>query len=332
VIHITLLYDLRAPEPGVPPEALYRAAVEQSAWADTKGFTSVTLTEHHATRDGYLPSPIVLGAAIAGVTSNMQIRLAAILLPLYQPLRLAEDLAVLDLISGGRLRLTVGLGYRAQEYEQLGVDMKRRASIMEDGVETLKRAWSGDPFEYQGRTVQVLPRPAQQPRPAILMGGMSLASARRASRIADGYQPTSPRLYDAYAEESQARGSSATASPQPRLATIGPYFFVSEDPEDTWERIAPFALYDNNEYARWVSERGDPSAFARDATELRRQGKYQVVTPEECLAAASGRDMLVLKPLVGGLDPGVGWESLRLFAEKVMPALRDPTVQGNPVG
>jgi alkanesulfonate monooxygenase SsuD/methylene tetrahydromethanopterin reductase-like flavin-dependent oxidoreductase (luciferase family) len=304
--------------------------VEQSAWADTKGFTSVTLTEHHATRDGYLPSPIVLGAAIASVTSNMQIRLAAILLPLYHPLRLAEDLAVLDLISGGRLRLTVGLGYRTEEYEQLGVDMKRRVSLMEDGVETLKRAWSGDPFQYQGRTVQVLPRPVQQPRPAILMGGMSLASARRASRIADGYQPTSRRLYDVYAEESEALGDSSPASSEPMLATVGPYFFVSEDPEGAWQRIAPFALYDNNEYARWVAERGDQAAFARDATELRTQGKYRVVTPEECLAAASGTDILVLKPLVGGMDPSIGWESLRLFAEKVMPALRDTTAQGNP--
>ena len=176
---LTLLYDMRAPDSGAPADTLYRAAVEQCAWADARGFSSVTLTEHHATTDGYLPSPMILGAAIAGSTEHLLIRLSLILLPLYHPLRAAEDLAVLDLISGGRLRVTVGLGYRPEEYEQLGVVMKHRPSLMEEGVETLKRAWTGEPFEYQGRTVRVLPRPAQRPRPLIAMGGASPASARR---------------------------------------------------------------------------------------------------------------------------------------------------------
>jgi hypothetical protein len=171
VNHLTLLYDMRVPDWGAPADALYQAAVAQCAWADTLGFNSVTLTEHHATTDGYLPSPMILGAAIAGSTQNLLIRLSLVLLPLYHPLRAAEDLAVLDLISGGRLRLTVGLGYRPEEYEQLGVVMRQRPSLMEEAVETLKSAWTGEPFEYRGRTVRVLPRPAQRPRPLIAMGG-----------------------------------------------------------------------------------------------------------------------------------------------------------------
>src|SRR5215469_12722313 len=110
---LLLAFDMRAPDFGADPVALYRAAVEQSAWADRHGFSSVTVMEHHATTDGYLPSPIVLGSAIAGVTKAVDVRLSLILLPLYDPLRAAEDLAVLDLVSEGRLRLTVGLGYRA---------------------------------------------------------------------------------------------------------------------------------------------------------------------------------------------------------------------------
>ena len=101
---ISLAYDMRAPDMGAPAVDLYGAAVEQSAWADKLGFGSVVVMEHHATTDGYLPSPIVLAAAIAGATERILIRLSLVLLPLYHPLRAAEDLAVLDLVSGGRMR------------------------------------------------------------------------------------------------------------------------------------------------------------------------------------------------------------------------------------
>ena len=98
-----LVYDMRAPAFGAPATELYRAAIEQCAWADQHGFSRVTFPEHHASDDGYLPSPIVMAAAVAGVTQQMLIHLSVVLLPLYHPLRAAEDLAVLDLVSGGRL-------------------------------------------------------------------------------------------------------------------------------------------------------------------------------------------------------------------------------------
>ncbi|HEX4245546.1 MAG TPA: LLM class flavin-dependent oxidoreductase [Acidimicrobiales bacterium] len=316
---LTLLYDMRAPDSGAPADALYRAAVEQCAWADTRGFTGVTLTEHHATSDGYLPSPMILGAAVAGSTQNLLIRLSLVLLPLYHPLRAAEDLAVLDLISGGRLRLTVGLGYRPEEYEQLGVVMRQRPSLMEEAVETLKSAWTGEPFEYRGRTVRVLPRPAQRPRPLIAMGGASPASARRAARIADDYQPLSPKLYDLYLAELAALGR---AAPQRGPAGAGTYLFVSEDPDRDWARIAPHAVHDNNEYASWIGTRTGAFSSTTGADELRRTGPYRVVTPDECLAIAAAEDTVAFKPLVGGLDPEIGWEGLHLFADKVLPHLQ----------
>lgn len=315
---LTLLYDMRAPDSGAPADALYQAAVEQSAWADARGFTSVTLTEHHATTDGYLPSPMILGAAIAGSTQNLLIRLSLVLLPLYHPLRAAEDLAVLDLISGGRLRLTVGLGYRPEEYEQLGVVMRQRPSLMEEAVETLKSAWTGEPFEYRGRTVRVLPRPAQRPRPLIAMGGASPASARRAAAIADDYQPLSPKLYELYLNELATLGKPAPASSP---AGSGSYLFVSEDPDRDWARIAPHAMHDNNEYASWIGGRRGAFSASIGPDELRRTGPYRVVTPEECLTIAAAEDSLAFKPLVGGLDPDIGWEGLHLFAHKVLPHL-----------
>jgi alkanesulfonate monooxygenase SsuD/methylene tetrahydromethanopterin reductase-like flavin-dependent oxidoreductase (luciferase family) len=312
---------MRAPAFGADPVALYGAAVEQSAWADRHGFTSVTVMEHHATTDGYLPSPIVLGSAIAGVTKAVDIRLSLILLPLYDPLRAAEDLAVLDLVSEGRLRLTVGLGYRSEEYDQFGVNIKRRPSLMEEAVEALKLAWTGDPFEFRGRTVRILPRPAQRPRPAIAMGGASPASARRAARIADAYQPLAPRLYEIYLEELQALGK-PLPDPLPRSTSGGGvYVFVAEDPDLEWSLIGPHAAHDTNEYARWIGGRRGTFAAVENLDELRTTGNYRVLTPDECVAHAREHGVVTFKPLTGGLDPAIGWRSLELFANRVLPQL-----------
>ena len=254
---LTLAYDMRAPAFGTDAAALYRAALDQCAWADGLGFDDALVMEHHASTDGYLPSPIVLGSAIAGVTRHLGIRISLMLLPLYHPLRAAEDLAVLDLISDGRLHLVVGLGYREEEYEQFGVNIKRRPSLMEEAVEALKLAWTGEPFEFRGHQVRILPRPAQRPRPLISMGGASPASAKRAARIADGYQPIHPKLYRIYLEELDALGK---ARPSGRRAegsnlSANPYVFVADDPDREWALIAPHAAHDTAEYLRWIAGR-----------------------------------------------------------------------------
>jgi alkanesulfonate monooxygenase SsuD/methylene tetrahydromethanopterin reductase-like flavin-dependent oxidoreductase (luciferase family) len=249
----------------------------------------------------------------------MSIRLSLVLLPLYDPLRAAEDLAVLDLVSQGRLRLTVGLGYREEEYAQFGVNIKRRPSLMEEAVETLKSAWTGEPFAFRGRMVRILPRPAQRPRPQIFMGGASPASAERAARIADGYEPLAPRLYEIYLDHLRILGK----PPPDDASRIGSaaYVYLAEDPERAWARIAPHAMHDANEYASWIGNRRGPFQPVSDAAELRARGIYRVVTPQECVALARATDSLTFKPLVGGLDPEAAWESLQLFADKVLPHL-----------
>jgi alkanesulfonate monooxygenase SsuD/methylene tetrahydromethanopterin reductase-like flavin-dependent oxidoreductase (luciferase family) len=322
-ISVSLTYDMRAPDFGVPPVDLYQAAVEQCAWADRLGFDAVALLEHHASVDGYLPSPIVLGSAVAAVTERMLIRMSVVLLPLYHPIRLAEDLAVLDLISQGRLRLTVGAGYRPEEYEQFDLNIKRRPSLMEDGVEVLKQAWTGEPFEWRGHTVRVLPRPVQEPRPAIALGGSSPAAAKRAARIADDFQPVGPRLYDVYLEELAALGKPA---PEPRPARRGGggmFFHIAEDPDRAWSQIAPHAMHETNDYAAWaVGMRGSPYKSFDTADELRESGMYEIVTPDAAVELIRERGGASFKPLMGGLDPDIGWECLHLFESDVLPRLR----------
>lgn len=320
---LSLAYDMRAPAFGASAVDLYGTAIEQAAWADRNGFAAVTVMEHHASSDGYLPSPIVLASAMASVTTRVDLRLSLVLLPLYDPLRAAEELAVLDLVSGGRLRLTVGLGYRAEEYAQFGVDMRRRPSLMEEAVETLKLAWTGEPFEFRGRTVQILPRPAQRPRPRIAMGGASPASARRAARIADDYQPLAPRLYEIYLEELERQDKSPAPGSRPPRRAGTSYVYVADDPDAYWARLAPHAAHDTQEYANWIGDRPGSFSPVTDAAELRTRGNYRVVTPDECLDLARQSGSLAFKPLVGGLDPDLAWESLETFEHKVLPRLTD---------
>jgi len=320
---VSLAYDMRAPSFGTPAPALYRAAIEQCAVADRAGFQSVVLSEHHGSDDGYLPSPIVLGAAIAGATRHLLIRLNVVLLPLYDPVRLASDLAVLDLASSGRLRLTVAAGYRPEEYEQFGRDIRRRPSLMERGIDVLKQAWTGEPFELDGRSVRVTPRPAQQPRPSITLGGASPATARRAARIADDYSPVADRLYEIYLEELAALGRPAPAAIRPPVKDRPVFVHVSEDPDRDWPTIAPHALHESSSYAEWAGgSKGAVYTVADDAEALRASGKYLVVTPDEAVELARRHGSLTLKPLIGGLDPDVGWSCLQLVADRVIPALR----------
>jgi len=233
---------------------------------------------------------------------------------------------VLDLVSGGRLDVTVGGGYREQEYAQFGLELRRRPSLMERGVETLKKAWTGVPFQYEGQTVQILPRPVQSPRPRILMGGSSTAAAERAARIADGYRPTSAALYEDYRLAMKALGKPA---PEPMGKRVDYVFLhVTETPKADWVLIAPHALHENNDYASWL--KGSSAAtyeHADSAQALLDAGRYKIVTPAECIEMARRDGVLSFKPLMGGLEPILAWKSLRLFEDEVLPHIV-PTGKG----
>lgn len=320
--YLVIKYDMRAPSFGGQKAALYRAAVEQCQWADRHGFGTLMLAEHHGVDDGYLPSPLMLASAVAAVTTHIRLRVQALILPFHNPLRLAEDIAVLDIISNGRAEICAAGGYLASEFAQFGKSLGARGRLVEEGIAALRSAWSGEPFDYQGRTVRVTPTPVQNPLP-IALGGASAAAARRAARCADAFIPAMPELMEVYRDECAKLGKSA--APAERM---GPLFLhVAEDPDRAWARIAPHALHETNGYGRWMAESmGDKAVFtpSDDASQLRASGAYQIVTPERCIQIA--RDLgaggrLALHPLMGGMSPELGWESLELFAAKVLPHL-----------
>lgn len=315
-------FDLRRPPFVETTHAeLYAACLEQCAWADRLGFDACVLSEHHGLEDGYLSAPVTLAAAIAGRTARLPITIAAVLVPLHDPVRLAEQLAAVQLVSGGRLSLVAGLGYRPEEFAMAGVDRRRRGALLEEYVGVLRQAWTGEPFEWRGRTVRVTPAPPVPP--PVLIGGSTEQAARRAARLRAGFFPAvaDPRLLEVYHQECGRIGFEGGFAMSPG----GPGFVhVSEDPERDWERIGPHALYDARTYASW-QPRGQRSSMHVDATsleELRASGVYRVVTPDECVRLAEETGRVILHPLMGGLPPELAWESLRLFERKVLPRLR----------
>jgi alkanesulfonate monooxygenase SsuD/methylene tetrahydromethanopterin reductase-like flavin-dependent oxidoreductase (luciferase family) len=324
-----LRLDMRAPSfsPASAPE-LYAAALDMAAWADEKGFDLISLSEHHATDDGFLPSPIAMAGCIAGRTRRIRIGIIALLLPLYDPVKLAEDLAVLDLASGGRVGLTAGIGYRPEEYAMFGRDFGKRGALMDENLDVLLRAWRGEEFEYGGRRVKLSPLPASQPHPFLTVGGTGRKGALRAARFGLPFQPAigTPELLELYRSECERLGHDPVMLPP----GSGHMTWVSEDPDRTWAEIGPYLLHDATTYASWQPP-GHRSAVHSDADTIdamRAEGKYRVLTPDECVEAAraEGPGAVMLHfPLCGGTPPDLGWKSLELYAEKVLPRLTPPS-------
>ncbi len=322
MVRISLRYDLRCADfaPGGHGER-YAACLDQSAWADDLGIDSVTLCEHHGIDDGFMSAPLTVAAAVAARTQKIGINIVAALVPLHDPIRLAEQCATVQLISNGRLMLVAGLGYRVEEIEMAGLTGRNRGRILEENVQTMMRAWSGEPFEWRGRTVTVTPRPDTPPR--IFIGGSTEKAARRAARLGVGFFPAinDPDLEKLYRSECTSRG----IQPGPVVLPSGPGFVhVSDDPEGDWQRIVPYALHEATSYDSWQrpGQRSTVRVDAKTAEELRESGAYRVVTPAQCIELARTNGSLTLHPLMGGMPPELGWKSLRLFASEVMPRLR----------
>lgn len=316
---LTLSYDLRSPHFGARPDALYRAALDQADWADRVGFDAVQVMEHHGSSDGYLPSPLVFAAAVAARTEKLRIWVSALVLPLHDPVMAAEELAVLDLLSGGRITVVVAAGYRRAEFEMFGVDFEARASLADEGIDVMTRAWAGETFSYRGRRVHVTPRPLQRPRIPIVLGGGSRGSALRAALIADGYRPSKPHLVRVYLDELARLGKGDPLVP-PSLAGH-PTTFVTRDVEATWRAVAPHATHDTNSYVEWTKDQ--PGVYRQQSTatmdQVRRGGGCLVLTPDEAVERLRSGHGLHLRPLLGGLDPETSWEYLRVVEEDVLP-------------
>jgi probable F420-dependent oxidoreductase len=325
-------YDFRNPvEYRQPWSQLYTELLDQASYAEELGFDSIWLSEHHFTDEGYLPSmPVVLGA-LSERTSRVRLGTAVLLAPLHHPLKLAEDLAVVDQLSGGRLDVGLAPGYRPKEFSVLDVPKRERGTRTDETIELLRLAWTGETFSYSGQHFQfsdviVTPPPAQSPAPPIWIGGSSLAAARRAARYGLAFMPDSgagPEVYEAYL-------SGLPAGVAPRIST-NRVLFAASSTEKAWEQCGEYLLYQFNGYRKWFSDAGDDDSHGEALTDpsVLSRDHYFVGTPDDIIASikASQERYSYEELIFWARPPGMPIEastaSLELIARHVLPALRE---------
>jgi alkanesulfonate monooxygenase SsuD/methylene tetrahydromethanopterin reductase-like flavin-dependent oxidoreductase (luciferase family) len=318
---ITLRFDMRAPTFGAPRTDLYAAAIEMCAWAETRGAVVAVLSEHHAAHDGHLPSPLILASAIAARTDRLAILLAAVVLPFWDPVRLAEEICVLDIISKGRVWYAFGVGHRREEYEHFGVDMRRRGQLADQNLALLLRLLKGEAVIHEGRRIHVTPPCATPAGPPLMIAGGSPAAAKRAARHGLGFisQVNSPALKELYGSQCRANGHEPglTQFPDGSAPTA---VFVADDVDRAWEELGPYLLHDAMMAAAY--RHGDDTVAsisrAQSVQELRAApGPYRVFTIDEAITHLRGGRGFQLLPLCGGLPPEVAWPYLERAAKAV---------------
>jgi alkanesulfonate monooxygenase SsuD/methylene tetrahydromethanopterin reductase-like flavin-dependent oxidoreductase (luciferase family) len=190
-VRFGLWYDFRNPAQWRQPyDRLYGEVLDQVAWAENNGFDDVWLSEHHFIDDGYLPSMLPAAAAIAARTKRIRIPLGVLLLPFHHPVRLAEDIAVVDAISGGRFELGVGVGYKVEEFEGFNVPFIERGSRTNESLQIIRSLLNGETLTFKGKffevnKVKLTPEPIQKHLP-IWVGGFTPPALRRAARYEIG--------------------------------------------------------------------------------------------------------------------------------------------------
>jgi hypothetical protein len=323
-LNIGVKFDMRAPAFGTPIRELYAAALDMATFVDEIGVARINAMEHHGSEDGYLPTPFVLGGGFAARTKQCRITLGAVILPLHDPVKVAEQISVLDLMSGGRLEVIFGVGYVPFEYQLFKVSMRDRGRLLDEGIDIILRALHGERFEHDGREIYIRPLPLQKPEDILIVGGGVDASAKRAARLGLGFAPVHSNLFDLYDAECRKLGR----EPGRKYGSSGlGDIHLSNNPEATWARLMPHLKHQIGEYAKLAATSDNNSPFkgllTNDAA-LRSCGILNVWTPAELLqkaATAKPGGSLTFMPLIGGLSPELGWESLELL-KTLMPQLR----------
>ena len=320
-------FALPDPDP-VQQSEVFRTALEMARFADTKGVDLISLDEHHASGFGWSSNPILTGGMILAGTERIRVGVAAALGPLWDPIRLAEDLAVVDQVSGGRMTVTLGLGYRPIEYAAMGKDFGRRGKLMDDLLDTLLKAWTGEPFDHNGTTVAITPRPLTQPHPFIMVGGSARATARRAVRFGLPLQIPDhlPELKGYYEELCHEAGVEPVVN---MVAAHRPGMVVlHEDPDHAWAELGSHLKWEAVEYGAWAADDMKSVMHVRGVTTLddvRASGRYRVLTPDQLLdelAEQGAEASVTLHPLVGGMPVDEAWKSVHLLTDQVLPRLQ----------
>lgn len=301
-----ILHDFRRPGGG-DYASCYVECLAEVALADELGLDTVWLPEHHLTPDGMPPAPLVLAAAIAARTSRIRIGTSVLVLPLHHPLRVAEEAAMVDLLSAGRLVLGVGQGYAEREFSAFGVPRRDRARLLEEGVAALRSALA------VGRIGELPVTPSPLRAVPLYVGGVTAAGLRRAARLGDGVI-----IYCATpADLRERRALLDTIAPDVPLVCTS-VLHVAESAEQAWAEAAPGIAYLEGQISRYA---------ARSETPVSRREDYLVGTPAEVaarlteLAGELRFEHFAHWARLPGLPHQRALASLRLFAAEVLPAV-----------
>lgn len=321
----------RPPDDPRTDEDLYREVVERCVAAEAAGFDSAWVSEHHFLDDGYMPSLLVTAAAIAQATSKIEIGTGVLLAPLHDPIRIAEDAATVDLLSGGRLILGLGAGWRAEEFDVFGVDQSERAARMRRTVATLRGAWGQGTFAYDGKQVNVTPKPAQ-PIP-IWLGGFAPGAIKRAGRIADGFLGSSSGTSGiaAFVEAKRlALEARREAGGDPSTFTFALHVPVYVSEGDAWGQVKRHYAYLRWKYADMAQAHGSTTAKSppdMDDAQLRATiicgSPAQVVEEIGAFREALGDDIhFIFRSDFPGMPQDQQLSTIETLGAEVIPQLR----------
>ena len=320
------------------PVRTYRETVEQVQLAESLGFDAALICEHHLVDTGFFPAPLVVCAGLAAETSRIRLGTGVLLLPLYDPLHVAEHAAMVDIVSNGRFILGVGYGYREEEFEGFGIPLEERASRLKEGIQAIRALWTEEVTNFEGKHYQYRnatqrPLPVQKPHPPIWLASKAEGAVRQAARIADAWfaDPVTP--FSVLKQRLAAYKETAAKVGKPTDGVEFPVFreaFVAETDDEAWTAAKQGVLYIYKEYLEWghlLDEDGRPvPPDAPDALELLRK-RFIIGSPETCIRHAErvkqelGCTNLVIRTKFPGIAQDKVMNSIRLWGEEVLPAI-----------
>jgi alkanesulfonate monooxygenase SsuD/methylene tetrahydromethanopterin reductase-like flavin-dependent oxidoreductase (luciferase family) len=332
-LRLGVVYDFRnPPDSGIDTVRLYAEIIEQVAWLDGLGLDLVWFTEHHFVDDGYLPSWIPVAAAMATRTKHVRFSCDICLLPFNHPIRLAEDLAVLDNLSNGRAEIGIGMGYAPHEFRGFGIPLPRRVSLTDEGLEVMKRAFTGERFSFKGQRydftdVKITPGYVQPGGPPLWVAAMSEGGAKRVARFDTNFLPQGSRegAYDTWLGELKATGR------DPKRYRIGIIrgCLVTDDRERDWPAVRAAERYRMRAYDKFREEAGGGhGGVAINTNENRIPQTWVIGNPDQCVEQLTSfiKDYAITDFVTWGVPPGMRPEqmsgSLERFARDVAPRLR----------
>lgn len=312
------------------PADLYAEILDFVAWSESAGFAGAWVPEHHGAEDGYMPAPNVALAAMAARTSRIRLGSAIALAPLYHPVRFAEECAVLDILSDGRMEMALAIGYRRRETAAYGVEFGQRGARFDEFLAIVQRLWAGETVNFEGRHYHVsnavLKPAAPRGKIPLYIGGFADKALARVAKYADGYFGNE-EVCGLYADKLRAEGKDP-ASARIRIQSL--FTLVAEDPEAAMEEMAPYFHHVNQSYGAWLNE--DKASGIDDVAlkpmslgAFKRSGILRILTPDAAIDHFRAMQqrinvehvMMMLPP---GLPPATFQPYAQLFADKVMPA------------